>query len=77
MGMYTPPQTIDFYSIITIRVRDQQVKIEIEPPVNDFYTYKDGWDNIERGYTPEMFNTDTQRLIDSFKSRMMSEKSDW
>lgn len=73
MGALTVENNLS--AIITIRVRDNQARIEIEPPVDGFITSK--YLGEEYGYTPEMFENDTKRLIKSFETRMVSGKSDW
>jgi hypothetical protein len=73
MGMPVGENTLS--AIITIRVRDNQARIEIEPPSEGFMTSKTM--GVEYGYTPDMFYADTKRLVSNFESRMISERNDW
>tara|TARA_R110002111_G_scaffold74950_4_gene119052 strand:+ start:912 stop:1400 length:489 start_codon:yes stop_codon:yes gene_type:complete len=69
--------TEPFYAIITLRVRDQKCRIEIDPPSNRFYSYNSMGE--ERGFTTDMFEEQTNLLINDFRNRMLesSQKSDW
>jgi len=64
------------FAIITIRVKDQASRIEIEPGTG-FYTLKSM--GIETGFTPQMFNTEAEALIVSFEAHMQgkSENDNW
>ncbi|MGE0930203.1 DUF4468 domain-containing protein [Peijinzhouia sedimentorum] len=64
------------FAIITIRVRDSSSRIEIAPPTGEFYSLKSM--GTEYGYTPEMFEEDTNELILDFKTRMQGDVGgDW
>lgn len=65
------------YAIITIRVKDNGCRIEIDPPGGQFYSQKSM--GAEYGFTTEMFNENASNLIADFKNRMQrgSDGSDW
>ena len=65
-----------FSAIITIRVKDNASRIEIDPP-SGMYTQVSM--KVEYGFTPEMFNESADELIANFERRMLggANKSDW
>jgi len=65
------------YAIITIRVKDNSCRIEIDPPGGEFYSQKSMGEEI--GFTPRMFETEADGLIVNFRERMTSKSmsSDW
>ncbi|TXE07562.1 DUF4468 domain-containing protein [Algoriphagus aquimarinus] len=64
------------FSIITIRVKDNGCRIEIDPPNTQFYSQKSM--GTEFGYTTTMFEEATNKLIEDFKSRMLGDSiGDW
>jgi hypothetical protein len=73
--LYGPGAQNILSAIITIRVRDNMARIEIEPPLDGFMSSQ--YLGVEYGYTPAMFEKDTKKLVDSFESRMMKSKTDW
>jgi len=62
-----------FYSIITIRVKNGASRIEIVPP-SGMFTQTDDFKN-EYGFTPSMFNKDSDKLILSFENHMLGESA--
>jgi hypothetical protein len=67
--------TESLYAIITIRVKDNAYRIEVDPP-SGMYTQKFG--TTESGYTPALFSKDVDELILSFEQRMSDSSSkDW
>lgn len=68
------PKIDDYFAIITIRVRGGASKIEIAP-VGMFYTQKVY--GIELGFTPEMFNSSADSLIEEFYTYMKEDNSVW
>ncbi|MBT8233433.1 MAG: DUF4468 domain-containing protein [Saprospiraceae bacterium] len=68
------PETKDYFAIITIRVKENASKIEISP-VGKFYSQK--MYGKELGFTPLMFNTSADAIIDEFETYMKKESSDW
>lgn len=65
------------YAIITIRVRDNGCRIEIDPPSGQFYSQKSM--GTEVGFTTEMFASSADNLIVDFRNKMQSGggNSDW
>jgi hypothetical protein len=59
--------TEPYYAIITITVKDNTVRIEIDPP-SGMYSVKSFTD--EYGFTPSMFNASADSLIENFKERI-------
>jgi hypothetical protein len=62
------------YAIITIRLRDNASRIEIDPPSRGFYSAKSG--DSELGYTALKFDEDARNLINNFQKRMNANKSE-
>lgn len=69
--------TPELYAIITMRVRDNACRIEIDPPSSGFYSAINM--GTETGYTTLMFDEDARNLINSFQKRMngLKTSSDW
>ena len=72
-GSYNIEMNPNFYAIITIRVKDNKTRIEIDPPSNMFTKVSMG---IEYGFTPKMFNGRAKILSDSFEKQMKEGISD-
>jgi len=62
------------YAIITIRLRDNACRIEIDPPSRGFYSQRIG--TVEYGYTVLQFDEDARNLINNFQKRMNANKSE-
>lgn len=60
-------------AIITLRVRDNKIRIEIDPPTNGFYSAKSM--GTELGYTASMFEEDASNLVLDFQQRMKGTES--
>lgn len=72
-GMYGTSTTIEpFYAIITIRVKDNACRMEIDPPAG---LYSQKMYNVEYGFTPEQFNKEADLLIASFEKSMLSKST--
>jgi hypothetical protein len=61
------PSTSDCYAIITLRVKDNACRIEIDAP-NNMYTQTAY--GVEYGFTPAMFEERANKLIADFKANM-------
>ena len=61
-----------FYSIITIRVKDNLARIEIDAP-SGMYSFKVY--GIEKGFTKEMFLVEASKLINNFDIYMKKKSS--
>ena len=61
-----------FYSIITIRVKDNLARIEIDAP-SGMYSFKVY--GIEKGFTKEMFLAEASKLINNFDIYMKKKSS--
>lgn len=59
--------TSDCYAIITLRVKDNACRIEIDAPSN-MYTQKAY--GVEYGFTPAMFEEKANELMSDFKAKM-------
>jgi hypothetical protein len=59
------------YSIITIRVKENSCRIEIDPPNVQFYSQMSMGN--EFGYTTAMFDESTNKLITDFQRRMQGQ----
>ena len=59
------------YSIITIRVKENSCRIEIDPPNGQFYSQMSMGN--EFGYTTAMFDESTNKLITDFQRRMQGQ----
>lgn len=68
---YTP-EIETFYAIITVRVKSNASRIEIEP-TGQLYSRKIM--EHEYGFTPEMFNLGANVLIEEFKVHMKKESA--
>jgi hypothetical protein len=68
--------TDPFYAVITIRVKDNAARIEIDAPAGMYSQTADG---KEYGFTPETFKIDTDVLIADFEQTMISKSvnDDW
>ena len=64
--------TSAYYSIITIRVKNEASRIEIVAP-SGMYSQK--YMNIEYGFTPEMFNAASDILIANFEEHMLKKSA--
>ncbi len=75
----TSPYTLSrdaLFAIITIRVRDNRCRIEIDPPSDAFYSQSSM--GVEYGYTVKMFEETTNELILDFRTRMQGNSDvDW
>lgn len=72
-GLYGTSTTIEpFYAIITIRVKDQACRMEIDPPTG---MYSQKAFNVEHGFTPAQFNKEADLLIASFEESMLSKST--
>lgn len=60
-------------AIITLRVRDNKIRIEIDPPTQGFSSRK--YMGVEYGYTAPMFEGDASNLILDFQQRMKGTES--
>ena len=65
--------TPTFFSILTIRVRDNLVRIEVNAP-SGMYSLK-SMDGEQIGFTKELFLAITNRLISSFEAYMKEKSS--
>lgn len=69
-GSEYSPAVASYFAMITLRVRDNAAKIEIEP-INDFVVTK--YMGSSFGFTPEMFTTEATNLVADFEQKMKSE----
>ncbi|WP_158093907.1 DUF4468 domain-containing protein [Algoriphagus ratkowskyi] len=68
--------TDPLHAIITIRARDNKIRIEIDPPSSGFYSQSSMGN--EYGYTIQMFDKTTSNLVEDFQSRMKGKStSEW
>ncbi|MEB2785541.1 hypothetical protein [Algoriphagus persicinus] len=65
--------TPELSAIITLRVRDNKIRIEIDPPTKGFYSKKAMGNEL--GYTASMFDADASNLISDFQKRMKGKES--
>ena len=75
-GLYGTTNTIDpFYAIITIRVKDNASRIEIDPPFGMYTQKSNDIYDIEYGFTPDNFNYEADILISNFENAMLSKSA--
>ncbi|TYP99016.1 hypothetical protein C7447_102334 [Tenacibaculum adriaticum] len=70
------PETLSYFAMITLRVKDKAAKIEIEP-INKFTVTN--YMGTKIGFTPELFKASAEKLVLSFASKMQldSENDNW